>query len=107
VAGQDELKRDSGVTIVTERRHHTVVIGAAIAILVAGAAAADANPYSPAKRIGVAAFFAAFIALCIVIWIGVNRRRNRACGAHDDRRPLRLLGGEDSRVHGQALLAVH
>jgi hypothetical protein len=77
VAQQNDRTRDSGVTIVTERRHHTVTVGVAIVILVLGAVVSDtANPYSTAKRIGVAAFFGVFIALCLWLWFRANRRRN-------------------------------
>ena len=54
MAQRDDLRRDSGVTIVTERPHYTVAIGVMIAILVVAAVVADANPYSTAKRIVVA-----------------------------------------------------
>ena len=77
MAQRGDLKGDSGVTVVTERRHYTVAIGVMIAILVVGAVVADANPYSTAKRILVAAVFGVFIALSALIWFGVNRRRNR------------------------------
>ncbi len=81
---RNELKRDSGAIIVAQHPRHTVAIGVMIAILVLAAVVSDAaNPYTMVKRIGVAAFFGVFIALCVWIWFRVNRRRNQIEVADD------------------------
>jgi hypothetical protein len=89
---RDELRRDSGVIVVGQRRRHTVAFGLMIVILALGLAVSETNPYSVASRIVVAVFFGAFIALCVWLWFAMNRRRNRIEVAGDAIRYVRWSG---------------
>jgi hypothetical protein len=77
VVQRNELRRDSGVIVIEQRRRHTVAFGLMIVILALGLAVSETNPYSTASRIVIAVFFGAFIALCVWLWFALNRRRNR------------------------------
>ena len=74
---RNELRQDSGVIVIEQRRRYTVAFGLMIVILALGLAVSETNPYSVASRIVVAVFFGAFIALCVWLWFALNRRRNR------------------------------
>jgi hypothetical protein len=77
VVQRNDLKRDSGVIVIEQRRRYTVVFGVMIVALALGLAVSETNPYSTAGRIVIAVFFGFFIALCVWLWFAVNRRRNR------------------------------
>jgi hypothetical protein len=80
---RNELRRDSGVIVIEQRRRYTVAFGLMIVILALGLAVSETNPYSAASRIVVAVFFGGFIALCVWLWFALNRRRNRIEVADD------------------------
>jgi hypothetical protein len=77
VVQRNELRQDSGVIVIEQRRRYTVAIGLMIVILALGLAVSETNPSSVASRIVIAVFFGAFIALCVWLWFALNRRRNR------------------------------
>jgi hypothetical protein len=92
VVQRNELKRDSGVIIVAQRPRYTVAIGVMIVILALGTVVSETNPHTTAGRIGVAAFFGVFIALCVWIWFRWNRRRGHIEVADDAIKYVRWSG---------------
>jgi hypothetical protein len=74
---QDEPGQDTGVIVIKQRQKWTVSIGLMIVILALGIAIAEPQQPSTGNRIGVPIFFGFFIVLCIMIWIGSNRRRDQ------------------------------
>jgi len=89
---RDELRRDSGVIVIEQRRRHTVVFGVMIVVLAAGLAVSETNPVSVASRIVIAVFFGVFIALCVWLWFVLNRHRNRIEVSDDAIRYVRWSG---------------
>src|SRR6266700_8154492 len=74
---QQKVSSDSEVTVVSQRRRHTVSFIAVVAVFVLGMAGSLAAQPSTSGRVTAVIFFGIFIVLCTWLWLLLNRRRDR------------------------------
>ncbi len=75
--GQVHNRKNSGIIVVSQRRHRTVFFGLMIAVLIVGMAASLSAQPTVSGRVTAVVFFGILIALCAGLWVLANRRRNR------------------------------
>jgi hypothetical protein len=90
LSGNDRNKR---VVVVSARRRRTAMYGLMIVVLILGMAVSLTAQPTVSGRVTAVVFFGLFIALCVWLWLRVNRGRNRIEVAADAIRYLHWNGG--------------
>jgi len=95
---QQKVSSDSEVTVVSQRRRHTVSFIAAVAVFVLGMAGSLAAQPSTSGRVTAVIFFGIFIVLCTWLWLLLNRRRDRIVLTTDAISRVRGGGGGQAEL---------
>lgn len=75
--GQQKVENDSEVTVVSQRRRHTIPFICAVVVFILGMAGSLAAQPTTSGRVTAVIFFGLLIGVCTGLWLLLNGRRDR------------------------------